>query len=57
MLACFQTRPSKNLKIFSSIIFSQVFKLFIPAFFGTVQYSHREHLKGLYIDQYIWCAS
>ena len=26
-------------------------------FFGTVQYSHSEHLEGLYIDQFILYAS
>ena len=30
--------------------------MLISAFFGTVQYSHREHLKGLCDDQYSLCV-
>ena len=43
----------------SNNFFIQIFKLLllISAFFGTVQYSHMEHLKGLSIDQYTLCAS
>ena len=53
----------KVFQFFSRIIFSifylQIFKLLfllISAFFGTVQYSHREHLKGLCVDQYSLCV-
>ena len=46
--------------IFSLIIFFylQIFKLLFAHFciFATVQYSHREHLKGLCVDQYSLCV-
>ena len=52
----------KKFSFFNLIInyfYLQIFKLLllISAFFGTVQYSHSEHLKGLCMDQYTLCAS